>query len=559
MKVVALFGLTGQGIETAGEILSAILQEQGRAFRTWRDFSTIIRGGYTSYEIYLTEEKEEIPPPRLQTVDLAVVWDDEGAARYLPRLRDNDLLFGPSESKLVPIENQEKSPKLGFNVWALGIAAGYIGLPYEQVRKALESRFSDKSNLLLLDNGYKRGGTKNNGSIINKSDVEYVTLSGNDALSLSAVSGGVRHYFGYPITPASEILEYLSKWLPSLGGRAYQVEDEIAAIHAAVGASFAGKRTFVATSGPGLSLMTEGMSYIGATEIPLVIVDNQRGGPSTGMPTKTEQSDLFHLYYSGHGEFSRILLTPTGVLDCLLVMQEALNLADYYQCPVIIALDLDLALRRISVPWYLVEDSLRSVAIDRGPTLIESPPLQEYKRYESIEGQPPIRTTPGIKGGAYVASGDEHDERGWMEPDFQKVRHTLHQRRLHKADQIDYNRPFTVVGNPKATTAIIGTGSLGELIEAIVRRNPEEFCGILLRQLCPLPEYELSEILSGVGKIVVAEYNARGQIRFFLEPVLKDKNASSLLRFDGEHYTLEEFETAIRDSVNNITTTVFID
>lgn len=232
--------------------------------------------------------------------------------------------------------------------------------------------------------------------------------------------------------------------------------------------------------------MTEGLSYAAATEIPLVIVDNQRGGPSTGMPTKTEQSDLFHLKHAGHGEFARILLTPTSVIDCIVTMQEALNLADYYQCPVLIALDLDLALRKISVPWDMVERALRAVEIDRGPTLTDlSTTLENYVRYRpEKDGEMPLRSIPGIKGEAYVASGDEHDERGWMEPDFRVVRKTLHKRRLHKADQIDYDRPFTLVGNESAKTMIIGTGSLGELIEHYVDDNPN-VQGLLIRQLVP--------------------------------------------------------------------------
>ncbi|WP_047152885.1 2-oxoacid:acceptor oxidoreductase family protein [Aneurinibacillus tyrosinisolvens] len=496
MKTAALFGLTGQGIETAGEILSSILQSQGYSHRAWRDFSTIIRGGYTAFEIYISEEGEESPPPRIEAIDIAVVWDDEGAKRYVSRLEDKGLLFGPKITQLVPPENQEECPKLGFNVWALGVIAGYVGIPFDLVNEEVGSHFKDEKNHDLVYRGYVLGRSKTKNDDLKPTFIENVTISGNDALSLGAIAGEVRHYFGYPITPASEILENLSKWLPPIDGKTYQMEDEIAAIHAAIGASFAGKRTFVATSGPGLSLMTEGISYLGATEIPLVIIDNQRGGPSTGMPTKTEQSDLLHLRHAGHGEFARILLTPTDVLDCIVVIQEALNLADYYQCPVIIALDLDLALRRISIPWSSVETAIRSVSVDRGRTLLESTPLEEYVRYRSDDGAPPVRTIPGIKGGAYVASGDEHDERGFMEPDYKEVRHTLHMRRLHKTDRIQYNRPLSIVGNTEAPIAIVGTGSMGELIENVVNLHPDKYVGILLRQLHPVPMENLSAALS---------------------------------------------------------------
>jgi 2-oxoglutarate ferredoxin oxidoreductase subunit alpha len=248
------------------------------------------------------------------------------------------------------------------------------------------------------------------------------------------------------------------------------------------------------------------------------------------------------LRFAGHGEFARILLTPTDVVDCILVIQEALNLADYYQCPVLVALDLDLAVRRVSIPWNQVEKALNSVSVDRGRTLTESAPLEGYVRYRSEDGGPPVRTIPGIKGGAYVASGDEHDERGFMEPDFTKMRHTHHVRRLRKADKINYSRPLSVIGHSsEGKTAILGTGAMGEVIESTVKKYPEKYYGVLLRQLHPIPYEELTTALVRSEKVIVAEYNATAQIRSLIEPALQQKEVHSLLRFDGEHYTLEKF------------------
>ncbi|WP_142383600.1 2-oxoacid:acceptor oxidoreductase family protein [Bacillus sp. V5-8f] len=544
MKSIALFGLTGQGIETAGEILSKAIEALGYAHRNWRDFSTIIRGGNTSFEIYIADKFEAEPPPRIEEIDLAVVWNEEGADRYLSRLKDKAMIFGPENVKSISSEHQGNSPKLGFNVWALGIVSGYLGIPYQQVEVEVERRFKKGRNTDLLDAGYQLGLFVTTAEPLTNLSIENATISGNDALCLGAIAGDVRYYYGYPITPASEILENLTKWLPPLGGGAYQVEDEMAAIHAALGCSYAGKRTFVATSGPGLALMTEGLGYAAATEIPLVLVDNQRGGPSTGMPTKTEQSDLLHLMNAGHGEFPRILLTPTSVLDCIVTIQEALNLSEYYQCPVIIALDLDLALRKISLPWQNIENAIKSIEIDRGPTILDSEVTGPYKRYEAAGSGSPVRTVPGVKGGEHVVSGDEHDERGLMEPDFKKVRNTLHIRRLRKADSIQYNRPFTTIGDEDALITIIGTGAMGELIKNFVNNN-SGYNGLLIRQLCPLPDEALRIALKNSNKIIVAEYNAKAQIRTILEAGLKDKEVQSLLRYDGEHYTDREFNDEV--------------
>ncbi|WP_216831141.1 2-oxoacid:acceptor oxidoreductase family protein [Alkalihalobacterium elongatum] len=543
MKSFAILGLTGQGIETGGEILSNVLKVLGYKHRVWRDFSTIIRGGHTAYEIYISEDDTNEPPPRLEKIDLAIVWDNEGLKRYKDRVKDETFLFASSQvTSTLEAKNKLDIPKIGFNVWAVGLITGALGISFEEVEQEIQRRFKDQKNQDLFYKGFELTKTRCIGRPLIKRDVENVTISGNDALSLGAIAGGVRHYFGYPITPASEILENLSEWLPPLGGATYQVEDEIAAIHAAIGCSFSGKRTIVATSGPGISLMTEGIGYCSATEIPLVIIDNQRGGPSTGMPTKTEQSDLYHLKYGGHGEFSRILLTPTSVTDCITVIQEALNLADYYQCPVIIALDLDLALRRVSLPWKTVEAAINGTEIDRGRLITEDIKDGKYIRYKSLDGEPPKRTIPGVKGGAYVASGDEHDERGYMEPDFKKVRHSLHLRRLQKADHIHYGRALTKVGNDKSPITIIGTGAMGELIEHLVKKDPDAYRGLLIRQISPIPKNEIMEALKETKKVIVAEYNATGQIRSFIESAIQDKEVDSILRFDGEHYTEEEFE-----------------
>ena len=553
MKSIALFGLTGQGIETAGEILSHVIQSLGYSHRNWRDFSTIIRGGHTSFEMYIADKFDSQPPPRLQSIDLAVVWTDEGVERYIPRLKDSSKIFGPENIKGIPTPHQGNIPKLGFNVWALGIISGFLGIPFEKVNNEVEMRFRKGKNTDLFEAGYQLGLTVQIEEPLNDLSIENATISGNDALCLGAIAGGVRYYYGYPITPASEILENFFKWLPPIGGGAFQVEDEMAAIHAAIGCSYAGQRTFVATSGPGLSLMTEGLGYAAATEIPLVLVDNQRGGPSTGMPTKTEQSDLLHLMNAGHGEFARILLTPTSVLDCITVIQEALNLSEFYQCPVIIALDLDLALRKISIPWKEIEDAIKSVEIDRGRTIMDSPIDEKYKRFESAGTAPPLRTVPGVKGGAYVASGDEHDESGFMEPDFRKIRGSLHIRRLNKANSIHYNRPFTRFGNHDSPITLIGTGAMGELIENFVKNHPGLYQGLLIRQLAPLAKEELAEALKDSRKVIIAEYNAKAQIRTILKEAIKDKHIYSLLRFDGEHFTDQEFQEEILTILDGLT------
>ncbi len=467
MKTIALSGRTGQGVETAGEMLATILAEEGMVYRTWRDFSTIIRGGTTAYEISVLEDGDVVVEEMFRTavVDLAVVWDDASAAAYRQRVVNAAHLFGSSNVSGLLSMNSEETPRIGYNMWALGVIAGAVRLDDSRVADLIAHKFSEPSNREWFYRGYAKG-SRHEETLSPQIAGEMVRMSGNQAFCLGALAGGVRFYCGYPITPASDILEILAEKLPEVNGVTYQVEDEISAIHMAIGASYAGLRTFVATSGPGFSLMTEGIGYAATIEVPLVIVDNQRGGPSTGMPTKTEQSDVNHALYGGHGEFARVV-APTDILDGIRVMQEALDLADSYQCIVIVLSDLDTAMNQKAYPWSRVAPLLVPDGIDRGTT-ITTGPISEYRRFAHDVGQRPFRTVPGVVGGAYVASGDEHDERGWMEPNFTEVRATVHRRRLDKLQALSYERPWQQVGSPDAAVLLIGMGALSEVIRGLV-------------------------------------------------------------------------------------------
>lgn len=548
MKTVALSGRTGQGVETAGEMLAAILADEGMVYRTWRDFSTIIRGGITAFEISLLEvddgasdASDDVPEMfRTLAVDLAVVWDDACAEVYRQRVFDVAGLFGSATVTGLLPENFEESPRIGYNMWALGVVAGAFQLNDARVADLIANKFSDESNRTWFYRGYTKGARRPltlNPQIAS----EMVRMSGNQAFCLGALAAGVRFYCGYPITPASDILEILAAKLPEINGATFQVEDEIAAIHMAIGASYAGLRTFVATSGPGLSLMTEGIGYAATIEVPLVVVDNQRGGPSTGMPTKIEQSDVNHALYGGHGEFARVVLAPTDILDGVLVMQEAFNLADSYQCVVMVLSDLDLALNQKSYPWSRIE-SLLTHGIDRGTTVTKGS-ISGYRRFAHDAGARSIRTVPGVVGGAYVASGDEHDERGWMEPNFTESRATVHRRRLDKLHDFGYKRPWQQVGCARAPIVLMGMGAMCEIIRGLCLRSPEKYQGLLIRQLAPMPE--LPRLSAEVHMVIVSEYNATGPLRRLLGSWIGTIPVQSVRRYDGEHFTLEEFETAV--------------
>ena len=265
-------------------------------------------------------------------------------------------------------------------------------------------------------------------------------MIGNDAIALGAIAGGCRFMAAYPITPASEIMEYLIKKLPALGGAVIQTEDEIAAATMAIGANYGGVRAITASAGPGLSLKMEAIGLSGMTETPLVIVDTQRGGPSTGLPTKQEQSDLMAMIYGTHGEIPKIVLAPSTVQEAFYDTAEAFNLAEEYQCPVIILSDLQLSLGKQTVEPLEFD----KVEIRRGKLITEDLPEIEnkgyFKRYEVTEDGVSPRVIPGVKNGIHHVTGVEHDETG--KPSESAVNRNLQMdKRFRKVEKIKFDTP----------------------------------------------------------------------------------------------------------------------
>src|SRR3954453_13669677 len=285
-------------------------------------------------------------------------------------------------------------------------------------------------------------------------------LSGNQAICIGALPAGLTYYAGYPITPASDILEWLAGRLPRFGGAAIQTEDEIAALASVLGASFAGRKAMTATSGPGLSLMAELVGLAGMAEIPAVIIDAQRSGPSTGMPTKTEQSDLNHALFGGHGEAPRVVMAPTSVEDCFHVIVEAFNAAERFQVPVIVLSDQSLSHRLETVrrPDFSAIEVISRERPDAGQN-------GSYRRYElRPDGVSPM-SVPGAHG-AYVSTGIEHDEAG--NPHYEPELHeAMMSKRFRKLQPLARDGRITFTGPERGDVGLLGWGSTeGAALEA---------------------------------------------------------------------------------------------
>ena len=318
-----------------------------------------------------------------------------------------------------------------------------------------------------------------------KGMVKLIT-DGNEMCAAASIFAGCQFFGGYPITPSTEIMQFLTDHIWKYGGSVLQAEDEIAGIGAAVGASFAGKKAMTATSGPGLSLKCEMMGLASIAELPLVIVDVQRGGPSTGLPTKNEQSDLFAAVFSAHGDVIRPVLAPTSVADTFRTTIEAFNIAEYYQTPVIILSDQEIASRKETMDPI---DTSQFEIIDRlVPTGTE---LRDYKRFKQTENNISPISYPGLYGGTYLASGIEHVESG-APTNSGNVHQRMNDKRTKKFNSLKKRKDlFEILGNEDAPIAMVAWGSVaGVCREALAMAKAQ---GLNVKLLVPYLLYPVAE------------------------------------------------------------------
>ncbi len=335
-------------------------------------------------------------------------------------------------------------------------------------------------------------------------------ISGNEAAGLGALRGGVRFVAAYPITPASEILEWLAPNLERLGGSLLQAEDELASINMVIGASFGGVPSLTATSGPGLSLMVEGLGLAAASETPLVVVDVMRGGPSTGIPTKSEQSDLNIALYGLHGDAPHLVLAPLSISDCVVTTQWAVELAEQLQVPAIVLSDQSLGQSRAVTDEPVVERShpRRRVATDAGA---------HYLRYELTADGVSAMALPGLAGGMYTADGLEHDERGV--PSSSAGHHQRQSdKRLRKLEQADFGDAWGEISGSGATCILTWGSVSGVALEAAARLEASGMSVrvVALRLIAPLQRGALKAVLDEVERVLVVEQNHGAQFFHYL-------------------------------------------
>ncbi|MCE0499586.1 MAG: 2-oxoacid:acceptor oxidoreductase subunit alpha, partial [Methylacidiphilales bacterium] len=407
----------------------------------------------------------------------------------------------------------------GKNIYALGLIAKMFDLNVPKLEKLLGERFTGKDPSILNNAlaAFHAGYSHSPGNIVEtfkfvdsqKKDGHQVVMNGNEALGYGLIAAGVRFGAGYPITPWSDIMELLRRELPKYGGTFVQTEDEIAAISMAIGASYAGRVAVTGSSGPGISLKTEALGWAVMAEMPLVLVDVQRGGPSTGMPTNIEQSDLNITINGGHGDSPRVVIAPANVEDCFYMAIEAVNIARKYSVPVVLLTDQGIATRIEA----FTEPNLEKICQDISPNLA---PVADHKPYDlsKVDG---ITThlAPGTKidSGKYpVVTGLEHDELGHP-TGSPKLHMQMTAKRRKKLQALAATLPVPkIYGPPEGNILLVGWGSTeGPIKEAVDRARAagDSVSSVHIRHLNPLPP-GLKDIFSGFNRILVVEMNDEG-------------------------------------------------
>ncbi|HYM60829.1 MAG TPA: 2-oxoacid:acceptor oxidoreductase subunit alpha [Thermoanaerobaculia bacterium] len=537
---IAIVGSGGDGVITAGELVAQAAARRGLHVMKTEAYGPQIRGGESSCTVRLGVEPLLAPS---DTVDVLVVfgWADyqrfrseivpardaiviyESASPAAPAA-EADQLFLP-----LPLEQLARNAAgstASKNVVTLGILCEMFGLPTESIEAALRHKFGRKK-AAVLENVVKafEAGCRTGRELMATderiaakrlafSDAEpLLMMSGNEAAAVAAVHAGCRFFAGYPITPSSEVLHFLGEWMPKVGGVVLQTEDELAAIGAVVGASFAGVKALTSTSGPGLSLMSEMITLSAMAEVPTVIINVQRGGPSTGIPTKSEQSDLMHALYGGHGDTPRVVIAPVDVADCFHATVDAFNIAEQLQMPVIVLSDQAIGQRKETLPIGAFE---HKVIDRRTPTADE---LADYARYRDTKSGISPMATPGIPGGTYQTNGLEHDESG--RPNSMHVVHEkMNAKRYRKLAELDSFADAVRRHGPKnAKIGIICWGSSqGSVVDALGRLAAKGIAAsaFVPRLLSPFPAAAAREFIASVEQILVVEISFSGQFHAYL-------------------------------------------
>lgn len=558
--IIRVGGAAGDGVQSAGLIIAKTFSRSGLHVNTYNYYQSIIRGGQSWYQVRASDSKVRSQGDGLDIL-IALNRDalerhttpkiNEGGATYLGK--DGVAIFDASfkdytkeECQYYPMPLGDLAAKFSKNALmkntvAIGAAMAAISIDFEILAGVIRDQFGNKGkvaeeNVKAAKEGYDYylSNYKKLEIKLKTSDKKYFLMSGGESLAIGAVNAGLKMYVGYPMTPASSALHYLANHQKDFDIFVKIPEDEISAINMAVGGSYAGVRSMTGSSGGGFSLMVEALGMAGMMEVPLVVYESQRAGPSTGLPTKTEQGDLNLVLGASQGDFARIILAPRNVEDSFYLTREAFNLAEKYQTPVIVMSDLFVAEH-----YETVNDFDLNFKIERGKIVDKA--VDNYRRYEYTKDGISYRSFPGTPGNMHNEDSDEHNEYGDVVSDAitdPTLRVESMKKRMKKLDgYIKEMPPTPTYRYDDAEVALVqwgGTQGVVEEVIDILREKGIKAGAVEINRPHPLNP-DIGKLLEAKKQVIVIENNYSGQMNKILRSEFLVKT-DLITKFDGESF-----------------------
>jgi len=571
---VSIGGAAGQGVATPGNIFARIFARRGLHLNAYNAYQSIIRGGHTFLTIRTGPERVTSFGDK---IDLLIPLNQDTMDRHLGLLGPGAAVVYNGDTvqpgaaadgvQLCPLPvsqlTHNSRNKVEQNTLAVGAALSMMGIGFQPLADVLAHLFKKKGDAVVAENievartayDYAISHFQAFTRPLPMTGKPNAVLTGNMALAMGGAAAGVKFYCAYPMSPSTGVLHWMAAHARKAGIMVRQVEDEIGVVNMAIGAAHAGVRAMCATSGGGFALMTEGLGMSAMIETPIVVIDVQRAGPSTGVPTKTEQGDLWQMLGAGHGDYPRVIATPTDILDCFKMIPEIHNLADRFQCPGIVLTDLLLSEGTASVD---PADLDFNVEIDRGDLITSASAngANGYKRYLFTESGISPRAIPGVPGHTHTAATDEHMEDGVLISDEftnpVKRRAMMEKRQRKMAGIESAVKPPSLAGPADADVTLIGWGSTDGVIQEAREILAEE--GITANQLqirwmVPLHGDAIVEILKRSRRTILIENNYSGQFARYLRSETSFVPDGFIRKYDGEPFMPHHIVDAVKEQL----------
>jgi len=576
---IAIGGAAGQGVATPGDIFAKIFSRRGLQLNAYNAYQSIIRGGHTLLTIRTGPARVTNMGDR---IDLLIPLNQDTMDRHLKLLTDgaaciyNADAIAPGAAavgvQLCPLPVSQlvdiTRNKVAQNTLAMGAGLHMMGIGFSALEEVLREQFKKKGDAVVADNiGVARAGYDYAAAHFQpfphplpKLDDRYAILSGNMALAMGGAAAGVKFYCAYPMSPSTGVLHWMASHARKAGIMVRQVEDEIGVINMAIGAAHAGVRSMCATSGGGFALMSEGLGMSAMIETPVVVIDCQRAGPSTGVPTKTEQGDLWQMLGAAFGDYPRVIAAPLDIRDCFKLIPEMFNLVDRFQCPGLVLCDLLLSEGRLSVHPSELDFA---PPIDRGELITENSGVSSsaatnggYKRYRFADNGISPRAVPGVPGHVHTVATDEHMEDGVLISDEftnPAKRRAMMEKRMRKVSGIEAAvQPPELLGPSDADVTLVGWGSTKGVIEESCEILSEQGISanqLQVRWLVPLHGDAVLKILKNARHTIIVENNFTGQFARYLRSETSFVPNGHIRKYDGEPFMPHHIVEAVKEQL----------